>query len=421
MTSSSTPPKTDYLAVIISYLSFVVLGIPGAMLGIAWASIERPSIQKTFELGLSDVGALFITTTIGYSLASVFGGRLFGRFSSSTLFLGGALSAGIALLGYAFLPSWWMIVAAGLLAGLGSGMLDSGMNIYFAAVFNARLMNWLHASFGLGTLAGIFIIQTVLSNAGGTWQTGYVVAAISYFIVAALFLVTRSRWVNVGRGSHEEGTHAGISARLTLRLPLVWVGLVIFLCYAGLEAVGTAWTSPLLNIGRGFDAVTAGLALGILQGSFTAGRIFFGIILPYFKPSTLIRACSVILIVTTFLLIVNPLPNTLLLDIFGGKIYLVTLVLAVYGFCLAPIWALMVTYLQEKLGPLHGANAIGFMVAAAGIGVGILPAVAGKLAELSTLEVVPVILFVLSIVIAGLYELTVSRRLQARLIPVATT
>jgi fucose permease len=420
VTSSTTAPKTDYLAVVISYLSFIALGIPGAMLGIAWASNERPSIQKTFELGLSDVGALFITTTIGYSLASVFGGRLFGRFNSSTLFLGGALLAGVALIGYAFLPAWWMIVVAGLLAGLGSGMLDSGMNIYFAAVFNARLMNWLHASFGLGTLAGIFIIQTVLSNAGGTWQTGYIVAAIIYFVVAVLFLVTRSRWVNVGRGSHEEGTHAGISARLTLRLPLVWIGLVIFLCYAGLEAVGTAWTSPLLNIGRGFDAVTAGLALGILQGSFTAGRIFFGIILPYFKPSTLIRACSVILIATTFLLIINPLPNTLLAEILNGKIYFVMIVLAVYGFCLAPIWALMVTYLQEKLGPLHGANAIGFMVAAAGIGVGILPGLAGKLAELSSLEVVPVILFILSIVIAALYELTVSRRLQARLVPATT-
>ncbi|MBI1279838.1 MAG: MFS transporter [Anaerolineaceae bacterium] len=420
MTSSATAPKTDYLVVFISYLSFVVLGMPGAMLGIAWASIERPSIQKTFELGLSDVGALFITTTIGYSLASVFGGRLFGRFSSWSLFLGGSILAAVALLGYAFLPAWWMIVAAGLLAGFGSGMLDSGMNIYFAAVFNARLMNWLHASFGVGTLVGIFVIQTVLSNAGGTWQTGYIVAAIIYFIVAVLFFLTRSRWVNVGRGSHEEGTHAGISARLTLRLPLVWIGLVIFLCYAGLEAVGTAWTSPLLNIGRGFDAVTAGLALGILQGSFTAGRIFFGIILPYFKPSTLIRACSVVLIVTTFLLIINPLPNTLLVEILNGKIYFVMIVLAFYGFCLAPIWALMVTYLQERLGPLHGANAIGFMVAAAGIGVGILPGIAGKLAEISSLEVVPVILLVLSIVIAGLYELTVSRRLQARLVPATT-
>ena len=82
MTESTAAPKTDYLVVVISYLSFIVLGIPGAMLGIAWTSQEWPSIQKTFNLGLDAVGALFVTTTIGYSLASVFGGRIFGRFNA---------------------------------------------------------------------------------------------------------------------------------------------------------------------------------------------------------------------------------------------------------------------------------------------------------------------------------------------------
>ncbi|MEP6988894.1 MAG: MFS transporter, partial [Chloroflexota bacterium] len=370
VTSSTTAPKTDYLVVVIAYLSFVVLGIPGAMLGIAWTSEQWPSIQKTFNLGLDAVGALFITTTIGYSLASVFGGRLFGRFNSSSIFLVGALISAAAFLSYAFWPSWWLIVISGVVAGLGSGMLDSGMNIYFAAVFNARLMNWLHASFGIGTVIGIAMIQKVL-GAGGRWETGYIIAAGAYLVVAVLFLVTRSHWVNVGRGTHEEGTHAGISARSTLRLPLVWIGLLIFLSYAGLEGVGTQWTFPLFNRGRGIDPITAGLWLGILQGSFTAGRIFFGFILAYFQPRTLIRACSLLLIITTLLLIINPIPNAAFI------------VLAVYGFMLAPIWALMVTYLQERLGPLHGANAIGFVVAAAGLGIGILPGLAGFLANRS--------------------------------------
>ncbi len=408
MSSSTIDAKTDYVAVLIAYLGFIVLGIPGAMLGIAWTSEQWPSIQKTFGLGLDAVGALFVTTTIGYSLASVFGGRLFGRFNSSSLFLGGSLISAVAFLAYAFLPAWWMIVVCGVVAGFGSGILDSGMNIYFAAVFNARLMNWLHASFGIGTVVGIWMIQQVLGRDGGMWQTGYIIAAGAYFAVAVLFLLTRSRWVNVGRGSHEDGTHAGISARSTLRLPLVWIGLTIFIAYAGLEGVGTQWTFPLFNRGRGIDPVTAGLWLGILQASFTAGRIFFGIILPYFKPSTLIRACSVLLITTTFLLIVNPIPNAAFI------------VLAVYGFMLAPIWALMVTYLQERLGPLHGANAIGFVVAAAGLGIGILPGLTGILAQRTTLEVVPVILFVMSILMAGMYELTVSRRLQAWLSPAST-
>ncbi len=407
MTSPTPTPKTDYTAVIIAYISFVVLGIPGAMLGIAWTSEQWPSIQKTFGLGLDAVGALFVTSTIGYSLASVFGGRLFGRFNASSIFLVGSLISAVAYLSYAFWPSWWLIVVTGVVAGFGSGMLDSGMNIYFAAVFNARLMNWLHASFGIGTVVGIWMIQQVL-GAGGRWETGYIIVAGAYLVVAGLFLVTRSRWVNVGRGSHEEGTHAGISARSTLRLPLVWIGLFIFIAYAGLEGVGTQWTFPLFNRGRGIDPVTAGLWLGILQASFTAGRIFFGIILPYFKPSTLIRACSVLLITTTLLLIINPIPNAAFV------------VLAVYGFMLAPIWALMVTYLQERLGPLHGANAIGFVVAAAGLGIGVLPGLAGILAQRTTLEVVPVILFALSLAMAGLYEITVSRRLQARLLPAST-
>jgi fucose permease len=188
----------------------------------------------------------------------------------------------------------------------------------------------------------------------------------------------------------------------------VWIGLLIFLSYAGLEGVGTQWTFPLFNRGRGIDPVTAGLWLGILQGSFTAGRIFFGFALSYFKPRTLIRACTVSLIITTLLLVINPVPNAAFV------------LLAVYGFMLAPIWALMVTYLQERLGPLHGANAIGFVVAAAGLGIGILPGLTGVLAQRTSLEVVPVILFVMSIVMAGLYELTVSRRLQARLVPVTT-
>ena len=138
MTASTTAPKTDYVAVLIAYLSFVVLGIPGAMLGVAWTSDQWPSIQKTFALGLDAVGALFVTTTIGYSLASFLGGRLFGRFNASSLFLVGALISGMAFLAYAFVPAWWLIVVCGLLAGFGSGILDSGMNIYFAAVFNAR-------------------------------------------------------------------------------------------------------------------------------------------------------------------------------------------------------------------------------------------------------------------------------------------
>jgi len=397
VTASTVPTKNDYVAILIAYLSFIVLGLPSAMLGIAWASEKWPSIQRTFNLSLDAVGVLLLAFTIGYSLASILGGRLYSRCNSSTLFLVGSLLSAAALLGYGTLPSWWLIVTCGTLLGLGSGVLDAGMNIYFAAVYNARLMNWLHACFGIGTVIGPLLMTTILSHDGGTWQTGYMIGAGAYAVVGLLFFLTRTRWRNVGRGAHEEGTHSGVSVRSTLQLPLVWISIGIFLAYAGLEGVATQWTFPLFNKARGIDAVTAGAWLVLLQASFTIGRIFFGFALAYIKPRTLIRICAAILITSTFLLIINPIPNAAFI------------LLALYGFTLAPVWALMVTNMQEQLGPLHGANAIGFMLAAAGIGVGILPGIAGILADRSSLEAIPVVLFTLSIVMMILYERTVMR------------
>jgi len=390
--TAQTHKKTDYIAVLIAYLSFVVLGLPSAMLGIAWASDKWPSIEKSFNLSLGSVGALLLTFTIGYSLASFLSGRLYGRFNSFTLFSLGSLLSAAALLGYGILPMWWLIVACGTLLGLGSGVLDAGMNIYFAAVFDARLMNWLHACFGIGTVIGPLLMTTILSLNGGTWQTGYLIGAGAYAFVGILFLLTRSHWLNVGRGTSKEGTQSGIPARSTLRLPLVWISIGIFLAYAGLEGVATQWTFPLFNKSRGIDAITAGTWLVILQASFTIGRIFFGFILAYVKQRTLIRICASTLVVSTFLLIINPVPEAAII------------LLAIYGFTLAPIWALMVTNLQQQLGPLHGANAIGFMLAAAGIGIGIFPGIAGFIADRSSLETVPMILFALSIMMMILYE-----------------
>lgn len=163
MTASTAAPKTDYVAVLIAYLSFIVLGVPGAMLGVAWASDKWSSIQKNFNLGLGEVGTLFVAFTIGYSLASFIGGRLYGRFNSSTLFLVGSLLSATALAGYGIMPSWWLVVACGILLGFGSGILDAGMNIYFAAVFNARLMNWLHACFGFGTVIGPLLMTVIVA------------------------------------------------------------------------------------------------------------------------------------------------------------------------------------------------------------------------------------------------------------------
>lgn len=393
MTAAAVPiQRDDRVVVLIAYLGFIVLGMPGALLGVA-----TPYISESFDLSLEAIGTLLLTSTIGYVIASAVCGRAIARLGAAWLFIAGIAINVVGLTGYIVAPSWLMIVLAGLLTGLGAGFFDAGMNIYFAAHFGPRLMNWLHACFGIGATVAPLVL-TALLNRGADWRSGYLLVIGLYVLVALAILLTRARWESPGA---DEVSAAADSARAvdTLRLPLVWVGIGLFLAYAGLEGTAGQWAYSLFTEVRGVAADAAGLWVSVYWGSFTVGRIFFGAIVHWVKPSLLIRLCILFVMVGGVLLWLNPSQELG----FAG--------LALFGFALAPIFALLVTNTQDVLGPKHGANAIGFQVAAAGIGLGVLPGLAGVMAASTSLEIVPPFLLVVGLLMAVLYELTHSRRL----------
>ena len=59
--------------------------------------------------------------------------------------------------------------------------------------------------------------------------------------------------------------------------------------------------------------------------------------------------------------------------------------LLILGFAMAPIFPLLVTATPLRLGAADAGNAIGFQVAAASFGIGVLPGLAGALADLDHL------------------------------------
>lgn len=82
------------------------------------------------------------------------------------------LATAISLLGYGVAPLWAVMVGLGLLAGLGAGAIDAGLNTYAAEEFSPRTMNWLHASFGLGAATGPLLMSAAISSGSPTgWAT----------------------------------------------------------------------------------------------------------------------------------------------------------------------------------------------------------------------------------------------------------
>jgi fucose permease len=381
------PRKVDYTAVLIAYVSFIVLGMPGGLIGVLWS----PHIRETFSLELDAVATLLLTFAVGYFIASFISGRLFSRFPIGMLLVAGCVISAIAFVGYAVAPSWELIVALGFVAGFGAGILDGGMNIYFAAHFDSRLMNWLHACFGIGSTIAPFVINAVLANQG-SWRVGYWMVAALYGITAVLFLLTRTRWLplNTEADTAEAAQHT--SMRLTLQMPIVWIGIAIFALFAGLEAGTGQWSKSIFFEARGIAEAVASNWVAIYWLSFTIGRIVFGFIVQRVAAEHLIRFCLAGATAGMLLFVWNPAPESGLWAV------------SLFGFTFGPIFAMLVTATQERMGPIHAANAIGFQVAAATLGFGVLPGILGIAGVAFGIETITVTLLVLVIGMAVLYE-----------------
>ena len=151
--------------VLLAYVAFIALGMPDGLLGIAW-----PSIRADFSLPLDALGALLVASTTGYLISSSLSGALIARMGVGRVLLVSCATTGLALVGYTLVPEWWMMVLLGVFAGLGAGAIDAGLNTYVAAHFGEGLMQWLHASFGVGVTFGP-IIMTVALTQLNSWRT----------------------------------------------------------------------------------------------------------------------------------------------------------------------------------------------------------------------------------------------------------
>lgn len=398
-TSSRRLSTNTLIVVITAYLIFIILGFPDGMLGVAW-----PSMMREFGVQNAQMGTMLLAATIGFLITSFNTGRLIRWFGISNLLVISSVVRAGGLLGIALAPQWLLLVAAAFLFGVGSGAIDGGMNTFFAMrIRSARLMSWLHASFGLGaTIAPIML--TALFSLGIAWRWGYVIVAALQLLMGLFVFIRAKDWQMSGEsGDESQISQSGQtvaaashrSARSTLARPIVWVNIAIFFAYAGAEVTAGNWSYSLFTEARGVPPELAGLWAGLYWGSFTVGRIFFGVVANRFAVTPTVRAVSLTAIAAAMLLWWNP-TNWLG---FAG--------LLVLGFALAPVFPLLVTATPLRLGSADANNAIGFQVAAASFGIGVLPGLAGALADRTSLEIVGPFLVVWLIVMFVLHEIAV--------------
>jgi len=396
----STPTRASLVLVGLSFVGFISLGLPDGLLGVAW-----PSMRRDFAVPLDALGAYFVAVVVGYLLASLSSGRVVGRLGVGLVLALSCLLTASSLLGITAAPGWPFVVGLGFAAGLGAGAIDAGLNAFAATTFSPRLVNWLHASYGIGVTGGPALLG-VLFDAGLTWRWGYAIVGIAQLGLGLAFLATLRRWT-VGSESAPPATSetavdptVATATSAAHRRAVLALGAGLFFFYTGLEVTAGGWAYSLLVEARGMEAGPASLAVSGFWAALAGGRVLFGIVANRLDPVVLVRGCTAGMLLGAMLVWpdAGPIPTTL------G--------LTMIGFAAAPVYPALISATPARIETTEAVgtvDAVGMQVGAAALGGALLPGLAGLLAERTSLEILPPFLVVLGLFMAVLHEGLVRR------------
>ena len=358
--------------VVLAY-GFVMLGMPGSALGVAW-----PSMANDLARDLGDLGILTLVMGGTYSLVSLASGSLTKRFPAGTLLVAAAGLAGVGLVVYAGAEAWVWFVLASVPVGIAGGTIDAVGNAFVAVNRGPRAMGIIHAAFGFGAMVAPLMITGLLAL-GLSWRWGFGALAIGEFLLALAYLTIASGVRMPMEGRTDRPGRLG-------RKRLLGFSIWTFFIYAGVEGSTGFWAFTYLVEGQGVAGTVAGLAVAAHWGAIFASRLALGVVGDRIPFNATLTASAGGIVVGLALMWWNP---AVWLSIFG-------LVLA--GFFSGPIFPLEVLLTSNRFGLEFTPWAVGFQLSAATAAIAIVPASIGILVNAFGPLVIGPVLVVIAVV-----------------------
>ncbi len=378
-----------FLLKLIAAIAYVGLGLPDAMLGIAW-----PGMRAEFEVPLDRLGLILASTFSGYLVSSTLAHWMARHLGIGLLLVASSSLMTLVVLGFALTNYFPILVLIGFFGGIGGGAIDASMNSFTAHRFSLRMINWLHGCWGIGAFCGPLLMTAVLVN-GSSWRVGYGIVAVLLAINAILLFQTRWHW------SYEEASPNTLSTNPywldVIRDRQVVGQCCLFFVYTGIEStVGqllfTFWTE-----GTGLNEGLAGAAITAYWLAFTLSRFGIGALSVRWDGKQILNASALISI---FLATIILIPN---------MNYLGLSAVALLGASIAPIFPTWIGITPRTVEPNYASAAIGYQVASAAIGIALIPWTIALISRMTTLHAIPVSLFVLVLMFLALQHRLLKR------------
>src|SRR5256885_7708611 len=255
----------------------VVLAFGGLILiglGAGATGVLVPYQLADYRVSKVLLGVMFFAFSGGYVLSGLANGALIRWLGTRGQLTLGAAVYLVTASGIGLHPSFPMLLAASLVFGFGTGILDAGLNAYVATLPNhTALLNFLHAFFGIGALLGPLLAGEIVNHRQLPWQDTYLVlGTVSAPLLIGFAVALPRRVPTAATADH------GAPLPLALRRPEVWLAAPSPLLYLRLLVPVGTWSYSLLTLGQGQEGllasrVVSGYWLGLTLGRFLVNAV----------------------------------------------------------------------------------------------------------------------------------------------------
>lgn len=387
------------LLIVVIYLTFIALGLPDTILGVAW-----PSMRSSLFLPLEAAGIITMLTTICTAFSSFASGLLLHKLGTGKVVFISTLLSASALFGYSLSPSFWWLLLCTLPLGVGAGAIDTGINHFVALKYSPRHMNWLHSFWGIGAFLGPSIITLYVADSGN-WRGGYQMIAAIVFVIAAIIGISISLSLWRSKSIKEENTalqNKAVQKKSGLNLIRqqdVFLSIIAFPIYIAVEMGVGVWLASYLIEGRGLDKLNVGLIISLFYISIMIGRLIAGIFANNISIQKLMNMGLCLMFIGSWMLIIQQ--NSLLVPS-----------IILLGIGCAPIFPSMIHNTPKLFGEINSQEITGYQVGGSYLsGVLILP-VMGLLSSKVSLEVIPITICLFVVLLAFIVNLINRHRSQ---------
>ena len=364
------PPVFSPVAVVASCVGFVLIGIVQALYG---PSI--PALRDEFDLSPSAAGLGLSAHFAGGVLGVLLCDRLYVRLGNRRVLGSSYVLMAVGAAAFALAPTWPVALAAALLAGVGFGGIDYGLNQLFAVGFGDRstaMLNILNAHFGIGAILGPALI-------GAVGAEHYPAVFLAFSLAnLPLLLCLRGIREHVPRpapapGSGATGSPGGQVLARSLG-SVLGVFVTLYVLHVGVEAGVGGWEPTHLET-VGYGASAAATATSVYWLMMTVGRFLTAPLALRFSPQSIVAVSC------------TGMTGCLLLAAIPG---LAPYAYAGVGLFIAPIFPTGLTWLNRVAPRARRAGALVIASSMAG-GVAAGPLL-GKAIEWSGVRAVPLLL-----------------------------